>query len=156
MPKKNKYLENVGDIYWIYINWYKHYFGEDTRNWFALLIIREFVEILIQIFAIYNFNGLNIFDNNQLILASPQWDIKIFTSILCINCIIVGILWILYVIQNKCCHGQLFKQTVFVIDTIFDTFYALFPIIVVTSQSGFNLSYAVGSLQTPNLYVICF
>ena len=155
LPKDNKMLETIGDGYWLCMNWYKHHFGEDTRNWFILLMIRESVEVIVQIIAIFNFNGYNIFSPNQLVLALSESEIKLFTIILCLNCILVGILWIFYVCGYKLCHGEFFKQLVFVVDTIFDTFYALFPIIIVINQNNkkFNLMVAVGSLQSTNMYV---
>ena len=154
LPRDNKVLECFGDMYWSYIDWYKHYFGEDTRNWFVMLFIRELVEIIVQIIAVYNYNGTNIFDNNQIILAAKPSHVKLFAILLCSNSISVGILWIFYIFQNKLCHGEFFKNLVFVIDTLFDTLYALFPIIIVTYQSGLNISYAIGSLQSQNMYVV--
>ena len=156
LPKDNEILERIGDFYWLYIKLYKHYFGEDTRNWFILLMIREIIEIVVQIFALCNMNGLNLFYQNQIVLSSKEFTIKLFTILLCLNSITVGILWILYLVQNKLCHGELFKQSVFVIDTIFDTFYALFPIIIVANENGLddlNFNVAIGSLQSKNTYV---
>ena len=40
LPRNNSTLEWIGDKYWIYINWYKKYFGEDTQFWFLLLVLR--------------------------------------------------------------------------------------------------------------------
>ena len=155
-PNENKFLEGIGDCYWRYIKWYKYHFGEDTRNWFVLLMVREIVEITIQIFALYNMNGVNLFYPKEIVLASKQFTVKLFTILLCMNSIIVGILWIFYLVQHKLCHGDFFKQLVFVIDTLFDTFYALFPIIIIANETGFdnfNLKVAVGSLQLKNTYV---
>ena len=150
-------VECVGDYYWVYTKWYKHYFGEDTRNWFILLMAREITEIIVQIFSLFNMNGLNLFYPNEIVLASKELSVKLFTILLCSNSILVGILWIFYLVQNKLCHGEFFKQLIFVIDTIFDTFYALFPIIIVANETGFsnfNLSIAIGSLQSGNMYVL--
>ena len=141
-------------MYWRYIEWYRHYFGEDTQYWFLVLIIRELIEIIVQIIAIYNFNGLNLFNWSEITLAANESNIKLFATLLCSNSVIVGILWFLYLCKYGLCHGEIFKQTVFVIDTIFDAFYALFPIIVVANQSTqFNITSAIGSLQSQNLYV---
>ena len=146
----------MGEYYWKYIDWYRLYFGEDTRNWFIILVIREIIEILFQVFAAFNYNGLNLFDKNEIVLAYQESDIKLFCFLLSMNCIIVGILWFGYIVAYKFCHGIFFKHVIFVLDTLFDTFYALFPIIVVTNQSGFDLQLAVGSLQTKNMYVIYY
>ena len=153
LPRHNRYLEYIGNGYWKGVNWYKHYFGEDTYNWFMLLLLREIVEILFQILAVFNYNGVNLLDANQVVLGYQEFEVKLFSVLLSMNCISLGIMWILYLFGGKICHGQFFKQIIFVLDTVFDTFYALFPIIVVTARSGFNLRLAVGVLQTSNMYV---
>ena len=37
---------------------------------------------------------------------------------------------------GKVCHGLFFKQLLFVIDTIFDAFYAIFPLIMALRDQG--------------------
>ena len=138
------------------MGWYKRNFGEDTKNWFVLLFIREFTEIILQVIASFNYNGLNIFNKNEIELAYKQSDIKIFILLLSINSIIIGILWIFYLFKFNLCYGIFFKQIIFFIDTIFDIFYALFPIIVITNDIGINLTIAIGVLNTTNLYVFLF
>ena len=46
------------------------------------------------------------------------------------------------------CHGYFFRQSIFVIDSIFDTFYAIFPFIAVAYETNFEWNIAVGALQT--------
>ena len=141
-------MEKIGDCYWRYIDWYKYYFGEDTQFWFVSLVFREITEISFQTFGTFSYNGLNLFDTDQLLLAYSATDIKIFTLLVGLNSIICGILWILYVFANRLCHGQFYKQIVFLVDTIFDTSYALYPIFVVYNQQPkFNIIKAVGALQ---------
>ena len=151
MPRSNILLEWIGNKYWQYIEWYRDHFGEDTRNWFIFLVFREIIEILFQTLALYNYNGLNLFNPNQLVLAYGKSAIILFASLLGINAISVGILWILYVLNHRLCQGLFFKQLIFVIDTVFEGFYALFPIAVISARTGFNLEVAVGVLQTTNL-----
>ena len=154
LPRNNKCLEFVGDAYFRYIKWYRFYLGEDTRNWFILLSIREMIEITLQILAAYSYNGFNVFSPDQLVLAFKPNEIRLFCLLLSLNCFFTGILWLFYVFFHKLCHGQLFKQVVFFVDTTFDTFYALFPIIVVGQQNKFKLRLAVAVLQAPNMYVL--
>ena len=158
MPRHDVCLEWMGDNYWRYIDWYQIHFGEDTRNWFVLLVFKEIIEIVFQTLALYNYNGVNLFDRNQVVLAYPRFSIILFASLLGGNAIIVGILWILYVLQHRLCQGLFFKQLVFITDTIFEGFYALFPILFLAIQTNFNLEVSVGALQTTNLYVffVCF
>ena len=151
MPRNNTILEWIGDKYWQYVDWYRSHFGEDTRNWFMFLVFREVIEILFQTLALYNYNGLNLFNPSQVVLAYRQSAIILFASLLGINAMAVGILWILYVLNHKLCQGLFFKQLIFVIDTVFEGFYALFPIAVISASTGFNLEVAVGVLQTSNL-----
>ena len=140
----------TSSLYFQYIKWYQRHFGADTRNWFVLLFIRELIEIVLQTLAGYNYNGFNVFSPNETILAFKQNDIKFFFVLLSLNCILIGILWLFYVCFYKYCHGRSFKQIIFFIDTIFDTLYALFPIIVITNENGFNLQLSVAVLQTSN------
>ena len=114
-------------------------------------MLKEIVEIVFQTLALYNYNGVNVFDPNQVVLAYPRSAIMLFASLLGGNAIIVGILWILYVLNHKLCQGLFFKQLVFATDTVFEGFYALFPILVISTQTNFNLEVAVGTLQTTNL-----
>ena len=146
--------QQVKKIYKRFGEWYKFHFGPDTKNWFILLSIRELMEIATQVFAAYNYNGLNLLgnDKNRITLAAQEGEIKIFCSLLSLNCIFTGILWLFYIFSNQFCSGAFFKQLIFFVDTIFDTFYALFPIIVVISQKDFDidLQLIVAVLQTPN------
>ena len=153
LPRQNKTLEFIGNMYWKYIKWFKLYFGEDTPNWFILLSIREFFEIVLQVFAAYNYNGLNVFSPNQTILSFSEIQVKFFVILLSLNCIFTGILWLCYIFFHNLCHGRFFKDMIFFIDTIFDTFYALYPIVAISIQNGFNLELAVAVLQTTNVYV---
>ena len=151
---KCKLIKQIGDIFSKCRQWYKFHFGEDTRNWFVLLMIRELIEILVQIVAAYNYNGFDMFNTNNTILGYKEYEIKLFCMSLSLNCIITGILWLFYLFCHNLCHGVFFKQIIFLTDTIFDTFYALFPIIIVTNQSGYSSQLAVSVLQTTTTYDI--
>ena len=141
--------QKLAKINLAYRIWYKRHFGEDTPNWFILLFIREIIEIMLQTLAAYNYNGLNIFDQSKIVTAFSPFEIKLFCIILSINCILTGCLWLCYIFFKKTCHGLLFKYLIFFVDTICDTFYALFPIIVVTTNNGsWNTQLAIAVLQT--------
>ena len=61
---------------------------------------------MFQIFGVFNYNGLNIFDNKQIILALKEENIKLFSIILSVNSIIVGILWVYRCILFGSTHKQ--------------------------------------------------
>ena len=151
---QNTKLNAMADLYLKFLQWFKIYFGEDTQLWFVFLLIRELIEIFLQMLAIYNYNGLNIFDQDEIVLAYKESEIKLFCILLSLNCILVGLLWLFYTCCYQHCHGYSFKQLLFFIDTIFDTFYALFPIILITNENGFNLQTSVAVLQTTNTFSI--
>ena len=137
------------------MGWYSKHFGEDTLKWFMVLVTREIIEIIFQTLALFNYNGVNVFDTSQIVLAYRPEVITTFATLVGANAIIVGILWICYILKADYCHGLFFKQLVFVIDTIFDTCYALYPIYAVLSDlTRFNLEVAIGVLQTTNLCVM--
>ena len=76
--------------------WPKIYFDEDTINWFILLLIRELMEILLQVLAAYNYNGLNVFNTKQRVLAATAFEVQLFCVLLSMNCFFTGILWQFY------------------------------------------------------------
>lgn len=154
IPKNIKCLNHIKDKFSSARGLYRAYFGEDKKYWFVMLVVKEIVEIIFQLLALFNYNGLNLFDGDELILSYKPFEIKVFAVLLGINSIIVGILWIFYILNGNLCRGLFFKQVVFVTDTVFDSFYALYPIAVVTFQTGFQLYVAVGVLQATNMYVI--
>ena len=158
---ENSWTDKVGNFFKRINRWYEYHFGEDTQNWFVLLSVRELIEIILQIFAVYNYNGLDVFDANDSVLAYKEFDIKLFCVLLSVNCLLTGILWLFYIFCHGFCHGIFFKNLIFVTDAIFDTFYALFPIVIVTNQHGrFNTQLAVAVLQSTNLFchilIFCF
>ena len=154
LPDNNRCLERIGDKYINYSLWYKKWFGEDTPFWFVMLIIREILEFIVQTAALFYYNGYNILDRNDLVLAYRPKYVLLFAMVLGSNGLTVGALWVLYVVKYSSCHGLFFKEIVFVTDTIFDTFYAIFPLLIVAIQNDFQLSIAVGALQANDLYVI--
>ena len=154
LPRNNRVLDCLGDTYFKYIKWYSFHFGEDSRNWFLLLSFRELAEITLQILAAFNYNGFNIFSKNQVVLGYGDTQVLLFCILLSLNCVFTGILWMLYIFCHNFCHGHFFKQLIFLVDTLFDTFYAIFPIIIVANQEKFNLKLAVAVLQTTNMYVL--
>ena len=135
-----------------YRRWYRKHFGEDTAYWFILLVFREIIEIAFQSFALLYYNGLNYFNPNDRILAYKTNDVLLFSVLLGLNGIFVGLLWLMYVFEGNLCRGAFFKYLFFLIDSIFDTFYALFPIFVIARQTNYNLRIAIGALQTANVY----
>ena len=105
----------------------------------------------------YNYNGVILLNTNKFTLAYSKTSILIFSTLLGLNAIIVALLWLFYIFSNShFCHGIYFQQLLGTIDTIFDFFYALFPLVVVIIQVGFNIIAGVGALQTSNMYVFYY
>ena len=137
--------------------YYKRHFSEDTYKWFWLLVFKESTEILFQVIALHYYNGFNLIGNSQTYLAYGENEILVFAILLGMNCIVFGILWIFYFFCHKICFGIFYKQVIFIADSFFDAFYALYPIIVVANRTGYdNLHIAVGVFQFTSLYVTIY
>ena len=92
---------------------------------------------------------------DELVLSYKENEIKLFCYLFSLNCIFTGILWFFYLYCDRLCRGKSFKQLVFFVDTLFDTFYALLPIIVITNRSEFDIKLAMAVLQTTNVLSFC-
>ena len=75
-------------------------------------------------------------------LAEKIEYVSIFAYILGIDCIAVGILWIMYVFKHSVFRGKFFKELLFGVDFVFDVFYAVFPIFIIGSN---NLTFETGA-----------
>lgn len=146
-------FQSMKRLYDKYLKFYKKYLGVGTAAWIFRLMYSEMGEILFQSFTLIYYNGYNIFNPQQLVLGYKQIPILTFAVFLGVNSILCGIFWCLYLTIPKMFHGFFFKQLLFVFDTIFDFFYAAFPLVVVLFQTNWDLTTAVGTLQTSQLYV---
>ena len=147
---------NFWNCYTVAYDWYYKYFGYNTPGTVMLLIFKEVFEIGIQNIAFYfyagsqhpiikYFNGINSNADKQVILAVDRANVELFSWVIGIDCIILSIMWSLYVCKHKIFHGEFFVFMMFAIDAIFDLFFALFPLTLVDSNS---FTIIVGSLNT--------
>ena len=135
--------------------WFRENFSVDSGKWFVLMIIREFVEISLQSTALLLYNGTQVLsspsdDHAEIRLAQNAEYVKIFTVFLCSNAIVSGILWIFYALKPSLCHGLLFQLLLYGSDALFDTFYALYPLIVVVAEDSTKYRFfgRLAALQT--------
>ena len=129
--------------------WYRKHFKVDSGLWCVKKISSEIFEVFIQTVALLYYNGYILFssESNQVTLAYRPKYIKLFTIFLSINCIFACIIWLFYAFKPLICHGFIFSLVLYSMDVIFDFFYTLFPLIVVSQESpGFLV--ALGNLQT--------
>ena len=154
-PENNACLEKVGSWYFSYYKWYKKYFGEDKLLWMVYLLLREGAELLLQTQVLYIYSGYNLF-TQEIELGKKPGVVIAFAVMLCINCIMYGICWLGYAFIGRLCRGIFFKQLLYVVDTIFDTFYAIFPLIMaLQEQSNFSLALANLNLQSGYVSIHC-
>eukprot|EP01084_Bolivina_argentea_P025857 48093_1 len=142
----NTCCTKISELYFRYYRWYRKYFGEDQLGWLIMLVLKEYTEILLQIQALFVYSGYNLF-SNKIELGKRSDVVNFFTIILCSNCVLCGLLWFIYAAMNKRCSGLFFKHLVFVIDTIFDTFYAIFPLLIEYKENNYNLAVALGAVN---------
>eukprot|EP01083_Nonionella_stella_P153058 491287_1 len=84
--------------------------------------------------ALFLYNGFNLWDprnKNDVYLANDSYLIAMFAVILAFNCFGSGLCWLSYALMTRCCHGLVFKLSLFCVDQISDLFYALFPFMIV-------------------------
>ena len=112
----------------------KFYFDS---KWLILSTIWfECFEIFIQLCALLLYGGISIFDINSLILSQSASIVQAFSTIVGLNTIMAGISWILYVAIPSVFHGGVFFTLLFIVDTIFEIIYILFPLIYLTSSDA--------------------
>ena len=123
------------------------------------MMIRESFELTIQTYALVEYGGFNLNENigtHSLKLGLSDEYIILFSIMLILNGILTASLWILYALKHNSFHGHSFDYQIFAIDAIFDTFYALFPIIAVNDHagnSGYDMITAAAALQANSLLI---
>ena len=110
---------------------YDKIFGTDTNGYIVRTMIMETWEIMLQTFALLLYNGYNVWSPNEITLAYKSSLIYLFVTVLSFNCLITGVLWLLYVFKQGKCSGLLFHLSLFCVDQFSDFFYAIFPFIVI-------------------------
>ena len=141
--------------------WYRQNCAVDSANWIIMKVMGEIFEILTQTVALWAYNGTSITQTSTIYLAYEKQFVYIFTIFLFLNCVLCTALWLFYALQPKLCHGLLFQLLLVSIDTIFDIFYAFFPMIpiIVNNQneeeSYQNILVSLASLESGTLLSTC-
>lgn len=158
-------LPPVWKLYVKSLQFYAHYFTYDSPMTIVWLQIREMVEIILQTCALYYYGGsqnsfikwLNGSDDDTIILAEKHGYVQLFCYILCTNCVLIGILWLLYLVKHKTFHGTYFKFLIFSVDTLFDICFAIFPFVLVNNADDGNfdidIEIAIGALNTQSTII---
>ena len=149
--------------------WYRKYFDYTTPGTVIMLALKEVFEASLQNVAFYfyagsqnqivqyfeGFGSTNDNTKNLVILAEDAKSVKLFAWIIGTNCMILGIMWLLYLVKNKTLDGKFFIFIMFAVDAVFDLFFALFPLMLINTQ---NIEIIIGSLntQSPIVFLTSF
>ena len=121
-----------------------------TCYWVINVMSRETFEIIIQSIVFLQYGGAQssllylFYSSNKLIAAESKQYVMLFAIFLSSNCILTGLLWLLYLYKNNINfikQGKLFGYLLFILDAIFDTFYAIFPLLLL----GDNLTFGTAA-----------
>ena len=104
-------------------------------------------------------------DNDDVVILAEKIEYAaLFAYILSADCLLVGILWCLYIFDYKTFHGSFFKYLLFCVDFVFDVFYAIFPLLLIgnnhlsfiNAAAAINLDSSINLLQHYyQLYILC-
>eukprot|EP01083_Nonionella_stella_P243849 849304_1 len=133
-------------------SWYKRTFQDDRPGWIIKHFAIESCEIVLQTLALFQYAGVQFQSGKNDNLAEEYQYVLLLGIMIGMNAITVGFLWIFYVFWNQSCHGKSFHFSLLIADSIFDTFYAIFPLILVwdyTVNAGNAIK--VGSFYTQDL-----
>eukprot|EP01083_Nonionella_stella_P243848 849302_1 len=133
-------------------SWYKRQFQEDRPGWIIKHFAVESCEIVLQTLALFQYAGVQFHPDKNDNLAEEYQYVLLFGVMIATNAISVGFLWVFYVFWNQSCHGKSFHFSLLIVDSFFDTFYAIFPLILVwdyTVNAGNAIK--VGSFYTQDL-----
>ena len=101
--------------------------------------------------------------DDVVILAEKTEHVSLFAYVLSSDCILIGLLWILYICKYDIFHGTFFRYLVFSIDFVYDMFYAIFPLLLIgynnltyiTAAASVNeKSFVLLSSLVPMIYII--
>ena len=167
----SKNLTNFWQKYTNIYDWYNKFFGYKTPGTIMQLILKEFIEIGIQNIAFYFYAGsqhpvIHFFNNTSEsgsdedlmnetmardnILSVRKFGVLLFAWFLTLDCIVLSIMWSLYVFKNKFFNGEFFVFIMFVIDCMFDLFYALYPLTLIETEAV-SFAVIVGSLNSSSI-----
>ena len=117
---------------------------------------KETVEVVVQTYALLFYNGYTMTQSaDDVVLSDAPKYIMLFSGFIAANCISISVLWLFYANRPLSCHGLLFHGILYSADAIFDIFYAMYPLIVVSDGQP-NMT-TLASLNTEReLSVLCY
>ena len=136
----------------------KH-FTMDSKGWCLVIMIKETIEQIVQLNALFTYNGVYLIsdtfnslwrfitrqesynddDYNYVRLGYRSEFIVAFTIVWFSNSISTSIVWLFYTkFKPNYCKGIFFRQVVAISDALFDLFYVTFPLLLVTLSNGNN------------------
>ena len=131
----------------------------------AILIIqsKEALEIALQTIAFYFYGGSqsdfikfvnsgNVDIDSTVILAENIKYVELFAHVLSVDCIIISILWCLYIFQHEIFRASFFRYLLFSIDFTFDMFYATFPLFLI-GQSNLGFMTAAAKVNSESMVI---
>lgn len=138
--------------------YYDNHLSTHTCYWVINVLGRETFEIIIQSIVFLQYAGAQssllyyFYDSNKTIAAESKEYVMLFAIFLSFNCILSGLLWLLYLYKNNISfikEGKSFGYLLFIIDAIFDTFYAVFPLLLLGDNITFGT--AAAALYTDSI-----
>ena len=118
------FCENCCKKCWIctkkrYFKYIYPWYYIDSKWRILSVIIREFIEIFIQFYALLLYGGINLFNINSNVLSQEPYIIEVFAIIISLNCICAGSLLISYIIWHNILYGKVFLTLNFVMSYMF-------------------------------------
>ena len=119
---------HIKNCYYKLRQWKGQKMYPDSKLQIIFSIFMDLFETGTQLWSLLIYSGFgpaNLFDN--IVLSVHPWFVKGFAWIVGLNCCINGLLWIFYVVFFDKMSGQRYLFICFVVDTIGDLLYTLFP-----------------------------
>eukprot|EP01083_Nonionella_stella_P273840 929207_1 len=117
-------------------------------------ILNQASEILMQCWALLIYGGVHSVSLSFVVANEPRF-VQSFAVIVGLNCIVTGILWILYVtkikVLNAIFHGTSFQSIAFVVDMVLVFLYTMFPFTLHSQNSLLFFTFkALATLHSEN------
>ena len=101
----------------------------DINLLFTYIFLQQLTEIMFQFVCLLYYNGLNVFDTNEIILAQSKDDVLRFSLIFSLNCGALSILWRL---------PGVWIVEMFIVGLIFDICYAWWSFSALISLESYS------------------